>query len=150
MKTETGKYAGFNGDRNDCSIRAAAVAGNLPYADVSAMFAKHGRKPNRGTKTRVSVAAHRELFDAERVPIPRISLAEFARRFPTGRYVVHVRGHALAVCDGVIHDWRPALRRMARAYWKVEPKSAQPDIEQKIIAALEEQNRLLAKLAEVK
>lgn len=138
-------YTGFStgNERNDCSVRAAAVAGNLPYSDVLAAFAKHGRRPRRGTKLYVSIAAMRDLFNAGRVPIAPITLAEFVRRFPKGRYVVHVRSHALAVVDGVIHDWNPAPRRRVRCYWKVD---GDPDIE-KIIAALEEQNRLLAILA---
>ena len=141
---------GFS-EHNDCAVRAAATAGNLPYEKVRAVFAKHGRKPRGLTYLPTSVAAHRELFQAERVTVAgNLSLAEFTRRYPTGRFIIDVRRHALAVIDGVIHDWSPKPRRQVIRYWKL-PERAEPviaadrDAKLKLIELYEAQNALLRK-----
>ena len=41
----------------------------------------------------------------------RITLKNFLDKHSEGRFYVCVRGHALAVVDGVIYDYREGLRR---------------------------------------
>ena len=151
MKHVKGTYAsqgtGFS-EKRDCSVRAAATASGLPYEQVHAVFTKHGRKPKRGTPTAVSIDAHKEMFKSEPQRGERVTVAEFVRRNPIGRYVLHVRGHALAVVDGAVHDWSYGPRRRVRRYWWIpETETPANDINEKIIAALEEQKRLLTILA---
>lgn len=54
----------------------------------------------------------------------RYSLRRFCRTYPKGRYLILVRGHALAIIDGVIHDWpgESDLRRVVAAYQIIEDK----------------------------
>jgi hypothetical protein len=33
-------------------------------------------------------------------------VAAFIAAYPQGRFIVHRRGHAFAVVDGVLHDWK--------------------------------------------
>src|SRR5947207_9776266 len=51
----------------------------------------------------------------------RISLERFCKAHPVGRYWVFVRGHALAVIDGVIHDHSHKPRRMVQTAYRVYP-----------------------------
>jgi hypothetical protein len=125
MKHTRETYASVGSDaqeRSDCSIRAAATAGCIDYNTAHAVFEKHGRKPCKPTRFETSMSALKELFPESEFRTfhgRRVTLAQFVRAFPAGHYVLHVRGHALAVCDGVVHDWTPASRRLVRWYWKL-------------------------------
>lgn len=55
----------------------------------------------------------------------RISLKSFCEKHPVGRYWVGVSGHALAVIDGVVHDYKYGPRRQVTLAWRVYgPKEA--------------------------
>lgn len=49
----------------------------------------------------------------------KISLGQFCKEHPVGRYWVRVRGHALAVIDGVIYDHSYKPRRMVVKAFRV-------------------------------
>ena len=128
MKHDRSIYASVGqgmGEKLDCSLRAASTAGGIDYALVHAVFAKHGRQPKHATLFNTSRAAIYELFGSapRSYPAQRITLATFVRLNPTGNYIVHVRGHALAICDGVIHDWKESPRRVVKCYWRVPVKN---------------------------
>lgn len=113
-------YAKEWGERRDCSIRAFSVAACISYKEALEIFTKFGRKHNQGTPERVTEQVIDEQFpDAEKLPGYGLTLPKFAQRFNSGHYVVHVRGHALAITDGIIHDWR--LRPKTKVYraWKL-------------------------------
>lgn len=48
-----------------------------------------------------------------------LSLGQFCKEHPTGRYWVFVRGHALAVIDGVVIDHCHKPRRIVKLAYKV-------------------------------
>lgn len=52
-------------------------------------------------------------------------LAAFIAAYPTGSYVVHRRGHAFAVIDGVLRDWDSGTgpRSIIQAAWRVTEKT---------------------------
>lgn len=111
------------GESNDCAVRALAVAACLPYASAHALFAAAGREP-RQTVSEAQV--HRAIAAAvpgaafRRPMRGAVTLARFVAAFPTGHYVVCTSNHALAVVDGVVHDWRPARpRRRVVCYWRL-------------------------------
>lgn len=132
MKHERELYAsvgqGMN-ERSDCSIRAAATAGCIDYALVHEVFTKHGRKARHATLFSTSRAAIAELFSVEprRYAYERVTLSEFIRRNPQGHFIVHVRGHALAICDSVIHDWKESPRRIVKCFWRLDTVTASQD-----------------------
>lgn len=120
------KYASLGkGENNDCVVRATAIALGLEYDHVHAVFAAHGRTPGRRTKRHVSAAVFAELFpciarefaikDANRFQ----TLAQFRKGHKTGRFIVFVRGHALALVNGTVHDWTPGPRRRVQMFWNV-------------------------------
>ncbi len=108
------------GERKDCVARAFAVAGCMEYADAIEILAKHGRKPKRGTAWTTLVNAIAELFPTAVMKAGnRVLLSQFVREHPAGHFLVRVRGHLLAVCDGVVHDWAYHPRYRVLQYWQV-------------------------------
>lgn len=49
----------------------------------------------------------------------RITIKEFTIKHPNGRCFVVVRGHALAIIDGVVYDHSEKPRRQIQAAWRV-------------------------------
>lgn len=50
------------------------------------------------------------------------TIAEFAARHPRGHFILQVLGHYVALCDGVVHDWKmrtARARREVRAFWQL-------------------------------
>ena len=57
MKKDTTAYSAERPawDRNDCSVRALAVATGVPYAVASVVFSTLGRRIKAGTETTLSI-----------------------------------------------------------------------------------------------
>lgn len=109
-------------DKNDCAIRAIANVSFLKrYPDFRQRMMELGRRLNRGTQWHIIDTVYREngassitlwgkagqrlkhLIEYNHVN-EGITLANFIKRHPKGRYVVLVRGHALALINGEIVD----------------------------------------------
>ena len=123
LRIDTTAYAtvakgDFRRERRDCSVRAFAVAMGVPYEEAHAAFKRHGRKDHMGTPVFVSHWVHTEA-GMTRIDPRMPTLTQFIRENPKGRFVVHRRGHAFAVIDGVVHDWghgTGARTRVQRAW----------------------------------
>lgn len=122
--TDNGPWA----DMNDCVIRSYALAESLPYEHVSREFTALGRKPNKGCWDHQIIGYANEcgypvLFPGVAPGMKnRPTLAAFSRG-RGGRWVVMVRGHALALIDGEYQDWRSLVsktRRIVRYAIRVE------------------------------
>lgn len=107
-------------EKNDCTVVAFAEVFNVSYEEAHLhLKTKCGRVDRKGlcsykvipdSITGVKIATR--TFGCTN--IPKISLGNFIKQHPVGRYYVCVRGHALAVIDGVIHDHSHKPRRMVR------------------------------------
>ena len=110
-------------EKNDCSVRAFAVAACVDYWEAHKLFAKHGRKDRRSTPRMVTHCAISEAFPGaypgHLILRKMTTLKRFIETHPKGHFVIKVRGHCLAVTDGTIHDWAPRLRRIVRGFWKL-------------------------------
>lgn len=115
VKHEIDIYAGVTGfdEQKDCSVRAFSIAACISYEESHKAFERHGRISKKPTTLLTSRRVWKELFpDYEWIEgILGMTLNQFALKHNKGHYVVHTRGHALAVCDGVIHDWSPSIKR---------------------------------------
>lgn len=101
------------GEKKDCAVRAVAAVSNLPYMYVHAMFAKHGRKPKRGTDKWVITNVLKELniWVEQYTNYHARTIVTLGRELPKkGRFLVWVRGHILAAVDGEIVDWTKGRR----------------------------------------
>jgi len=111
--------AGYKGLAGDCGCRAVAIATELPYQEVydlinEASKAERITKRNR-TKSSARNGVHRKtlnvVLDAlgwEWVPTMKIGSGCTVHldesELPSGRLIVRVSRHFIAVIDGVIHD----------------------------------------------
>ena len=112
------------GERNDCVVRAVASTFGLKY-DVAHKFVANefGREPRKGTfGTTLKLSARDnilgvkyKLVHKENILYPgsdihqkkggkpvNVPLRLFLERFPKGRYLVIVKGHAFSIIDGVV------------------------------------------------
>ena len=106
-------------ETNDCAPRAISIASGCTYEQALWLCAKYGkRKPRRGTKTADVMTAIMDndmVVGARRfrwVQRPRDlrnrrfkTVGKFAAANPTGRFVLRVSGHAVAVVNGVVMDY---------------------------------------------
>jgi hypothetical protein len=109
-------------ESNDCTVVAFAESFNTTY-EKAHFFLKHhiGRKNGRGLyleeiqkiktvcqKTKIRFGPYTEQN--------RTTLKKFCINHPVGRYFVVVRGHALAVINGVVYDGEdtPRLNRQVQ------------------------------------
>jgi hypothetical protein len=125
--------AGYRGQTNDCVCRAIAIAAELPYREVYRALADRAGKSSRAG---VDVNQHwfkelmREL-DFVWYPVERSGRnGQFSdlllggdEPLPSGRVILHLEGHSLAVIDGVVHDsgyWTRGGSRYVYSYWRLE------------------------------
>lgn len=113
---------GGSNESNDCSVRAFATVACIPYEESHALFKKHGRLDFQATYGFITRAVIDEQFP-ENInlsgSVGDLTINQFVERFPVGHYMVHVNKHALAICDGVIHDWQLSLRKRINNAWRI-------------------------------
>lgn len=108
-------------ERADCTVCAFVHASGLPYLQVHAVLARHGRRPRCGfvIETRIHRIA-RDLGLCLRMVRRSGTVARLVADFPRGTLIVQISEHAFAVIDGVIYDSYPTSTRcrVVRA-WRV-------------------------------
>ncbi len=121
------------GERSDCTVRALVKTAGLAYDDAHRWIANHMfRDHRRGARTYLAVKAmnnvqqinNKKVKTLKRNRLTRflngadrkMSLKTFCQHNPVGTFYVLVRGHALAVIDGVITDRSKAGKRVTHAW----------------------------------
>lgn len=134
MKTKTYiKSAGYgatkHGESNDCTVRAMANSSGMDYDSVHYVLKKNGRKDNKGVRYDVIMPSMKELgfqfvgvfgktraakcgiehaakyFDVvEGSQNKPITLGNLVKSLPFGKFVVIIKGHAIALVDGNLID----------------------------------------------
>lgn len=122
MKVDSTSYGAVRPawDKKDCSVRALAVACKIPYDTASVLFAACGRSLKKGTSVELSRQIHEGKLKMEYVE-EEMSLHHFTLLYNVGSWIVHRKGHAFAVVDGVVHDWEgnPQLHTRVLRAWRV-------------------------------
>lgn len=115
---------GFEWENNDCVVRAMAIAADTDYATAHQWIKDYLKRPDRkGTsmtffKLEQLAKDGIELNNKQFVPIPghklinpdythksvQYTVGTFSQKHNKGTYFVLVKGHALAIKDGVIYD----------------------------------------------
>ena len=113
----------FDNEANDCTVRALANAYGMPYKLAHKIMAKQGRKSKSGlhpAKTHEALTrmgfnllgvygtTKKARFLARMLdcqPKAGITLATLLTSIGLGRYVVTIRGHALAIVNGEVLDY---------------------------------------------
>lgn len=121
-------------ETRDCMVVSFATIWNTSYeAAHNHMRTQFMRKPRKGVpyKTGREEAMKRcpktIMREGPYTDHNKISLGNFCKAHPTGRYWVFVKGHALAVIDGVVHDHSDKPRRMVQKAYRVYPASLYPE-----------------------
>ena len=118
----------YYGDTNFCSVLAVAVVADISYGKAFHAYKREGRRTRTGTHlyTQNQVLKRFNLkteIDWDKMQIyQRKTLNNVLRDCKrwTGRYLVYVRGHVLAIRDGVCEDWTAeGSRRQVVTIYKV-------------------------------
>ena len=128
--------AGYKGKTGDCVCRSIAIALELPYQHVYDLLNETAqnqritkRQPKRGSaRTGIYKKTIRQLMEELGWTwTPTMQIGSGCRvhlrsgELPSGRLVVSVSKHIVAVIDGVIHDTHDPSRRGTRCvygYWR--------------------------------
>jgi hypothetical protein len=113
-RVERGAYGAPGGDHNDCAVRSLMVAACVDYAVAYDACARAGRKESQGMFPEAFYVAIREFAPAVQYARPRITLARFVVANARGHFVLFVRGHFLALCDGIVFDWDKGISSAGR------------------------------------
>jgi hypothetical protein len=128
----TNRDIGYEGERNDCTVRALQAVTGVPYRYAHTLLAKkHDRCPGRGIKFESTLrnwAVDKTILFGYRVTLrvagARETLATTRRHFNTGRYLLIKRGHAFTMIDGVVYDAGVlGARTRVLSVWEFEPSS---------------------------
>jgi hypothetical protein len=108
-------------DNKDCAVRALANVSAFSYPEAHKLMADAGRKRNKGTpwnslhSVYMATGAKEVTYYGRNTAImacrfnakhynKSFTLKTFVDLYTSGKYIVIVRGHALAVCDGAVID----------------------------------------------
>jgi len=127
-------------ENHDCTVVAVAGAADIPYREAHALLAKAGRKPRHGFKFRTWLnnqcwGAHIKgekfrlgAYTVTRIILPwynkynqGVTLAQFLRDFPRGRFLLRKSGHVFFVDDGkVLNLGSTGVRTRITNLWHLE------------------------------
>lgn len=125
--TDGGRFSSsFSDEHKDCTVRALAVAAGLTYNRAHRILQIHGRRNKQGYRTEGTWAIVTGSICFRRHGTVR----KLIRDFPTGRFIVDVRHHTMAIIDGVLHDFDPddeikLLGSWVQGAWRVDPADAE-------------------------
>jgi hypothetical protein len=127
--------AGFKGKTGDCVVRAVAIATGRPYREVYDLVNElarrerpRGKRGRSSARTGVAKQTSARLMEAlGGVWTATMSIGSGCKvhlrpeELPSGRLVVSVSRHLVAVIDGVIHDTHDPSREGTRCvygFWR--------------------------------
>lgn len=114
------------GERNDCTVRALTVVTGAPYENVHRALAVAGRKPRKGFCLEPFLSGDRVLAGTrfEKIEAKAATVSRFAKRFPRGKFVLIIRGHATTIVDGTVVDMRANPKSRIKAAFRALPTAA--------------------------
>lgn len=128
---------GFKHEKNDCTVRALVNAYKISYPDAHAKLKAYGRKDGGGCYNFPGFMKNESFIESEEVGFVTKptenggfrktwrkslgTLQAFVKKNPTGTFVIRVKGHALCVKNGLIHDsFVSAPRTQILGWWRVK------------------------------
>jgi hypothetical protein len=124
--------AGFKGSADDCVARAVAIATGKPYAEVynelNALGAAERRIKTRRGKSSARTGVYKPTTRRYLASLgwkwhPTMQVGQGTKvhlrdgELPSGRLIVQVSRHVVAVIDGVMHDTHNPSRNGQRAVY---------------------------------
>lgn len=109
--------------KNDCTVRALAIARGLPYDMAYDLIKDAGRTCSRGfhfPKWMSSQPWGRKISFPAVKGQRRMNPSSFVVSFPKGRYICQVAKHVFSVVDGVVQDtFENAPDRCIYSCWEI-------------------------------
>lgn len=120
------KAHGFNGEKNDCTVRAVALACDVDYRTAYTFMANNGRRKNKGSYFhRVVVDNDYKILGRQVKPeiiLPAKGLKTALLRNPklrTGTWMIHMTSHVATLKDGILLDSFDSSRKQINGAWRV-------------------------------
>lgn len=105
-------------ERLDCTVRAYAIAFDIPYHVAHEEIKRAGRRDGHKWRDFAPFMAARGLLKVS--PLIRPTVGAFIAEHKSGVYIVRVRGHVLTVKNGTVYDIADNARRcQVKAFWAV-------------------------------
>ena len=115
------------GERNDCAVHAISLSTGVPYDEVWTQLALMGRRTGKGTERYMTYEVIRklgfELVNLTATHRPRL-VKQLANYLHTGKFMVFVSRHVLAVIDGKVEDWSDGRGHQILDIFMVVPKGS--------------------------
>ena len=115
-------------ERNDCGVKALAVVSGRKYNSARRALAGSGRRSGRGTSI-FSMQMSLGAFGLKMEPLSGHAMNKaktirtLKKVIPSrGNFLVHVKGHILAIRGGEIHDWSEDSCRRIKQIWRVKAR----------------------------
>lgn len=109
-------------ETRDCTVVSMAEVFDMEYLKAHKILRERFKRKSRKGVNVDKLAELMSEYTIKKGPYTwenKISLGQFCKKHPVGRYYVIVRGHALAVIDGVVYDHSDKPRRMVVSAWRV-------------------------------
>ena len=103
-------------DTNSCTVVTLACVTGNSWKQCDRYLRKYGRRYRKGMLRGQQEEAFKGLtkFITKESPYNsnnRITIGQFVKKHPVGKFYCCVRGHAFAIIDGVLYDHSDKLRR---------------------------------------
>jgi len=136
------QQASVMGEKNDCSVKAVALAAGVSYEEAHAALAEEGRKNGKGAYTQgILRAVERCGKKHQRIPLDMIIqlypkghrdvlksvTTHHPARFPDAwqdgnTYVMFTKRHVCTIINGVNHDWTNGRAMRAISVYRITNK----------------------------
>lgn len=112
---------------SDCTKRSIALTTGIPYKEVQKGMNEHKKitgvklfndNPNPRSYMENVLGFAKRSVD-KKLDGSRMTVEEFAKAHPSGRYVVSVSGHWTACIDGIIYDTWNCTKEEVLSYYEV-------------------------------
>ena len=109
---------------SDCTKRSISLTTGIPYREVAKGINEH--KKVTGVKLFYNNPNPRSYMENVlgflRITVPaedRVTVGDFAKKHPFGRYVVSVSGHWTACIDGIVYDTWDCSEQKVLSYYEI-------------------------------
>lgn len=115
VETDAGRSVAHPKEKNDCVVRATALAFGIPYNEAHQIMEQEGRICGKGTPDEMYAkvwedlaATHGKKMVKHSFPAKkgkkRMNVLDFCCSHPEGTFLTRQAGHIATVIDGHLHD----------------------------------------------